>query len=95
MWCFSVFYRNPNPSFRKASWDLLRRLRTVDSLPWVCGDFNELLCINEKLGGLDKLAVGTFNFQAAVDDCNLIDLGFASPKFTWNNKRDGNENIQE
>ncbi|TXG57285.1 hypothetical protein EZV62_018598 [Acer yangbiense] len=52
LWRFSGFYGNPNPSFRRVSWDLLRRLQAVDTLPWVCGgDFNELLNLDEKLGG--------------------------------------------
>ncbi|TXG48501.1 hypothetical protein EZV62_024376 [Acer yangbiense] len=50
LWRFSDFYGNPNPSLRKTSWDLLRRLKEIDNLPWVCGgDFYELLCLNEKL----------------------------------------------
>ncbi|TXG54182.1 hypothetical protein EZV62_019438 [Acer yangbiense] len=36
-----------------------------------------------------------YNFRQVVDDYNLTDLGFTGPKYTWNNKRDGNSNIQE
>ncbi|KAK3211629.1 hypothetical protein Dsin_016335 [Dipteronia sinensis] len=48
-WIFSGFYGNPNSNLRANSWELLRRLRLVDNLPWVCGgDFNELLSLTEK-----------------------------------------------
>ncbi|KAK4848493.1 hypothetical protein QYF36_013754 [Acer negundo] len=32
---------------------------------------------------------------AAVDDCNLYDFGCSGLRLTWNNKRDGKNNIQE
>ncbi|TXG58653.1 hypothetical protein EZV62_016482 [Acer yangbiense] len=38
---------------------------------------------------------GCARFRQAMDDCNLIDLGFFGPRLTWNNKRDGKGNIQE
>ncbi|KAK3221474.1 hypothetical protein Dsin_008499, partial [Dipteronia sinensis] len=34
-------------------------------------------------------------FRQAVEDCDLVDLGFSGPSLTWNNKRDGRMNIQE
>ena len=48
LWRFLGFYGDPSPNKRV-------NLREVDSLPWVCGgDFNELLCMNEKVGGSKK-----------------------------------------
>ncbi|TXG73106.1 hypothetical protein EZV62_001685 [Acer yangbiense] len=88
LWHFSGFYGDPIANNRKYSWSLLRRLRDTDNLPWVYGgDFNELLSLNDKVGGSDK--------NVLVDECNLYDLGFSGPKLTWNNKRDGKHNIQE
>ncbi|KAK0607926.1 hypothetical protein LWI29_022770 [Acer saccharum] len=31
----------------------------------------------------------------AVEDCDLVDLGFSGPMFTWNNRREGKDNVQE
>ncbi|KAL5834454.1 hypothetical protein ACOSQ4_013951 [Xanthoceras sorbifolium] len=54
----------------------------INRLPWLCGgDFNELLHIEEKLGGNERIGPGMFNFRR--------------PLFTWNNKRGGSRNVQE
>ncbi|KAK3225143.1 hypothetical protein Dsin_005005 [Dipteronia sinensis] len=55
LWRFSGFYGSPTQANCAASWELLRRLKSVDNLPWVCGgDFNEILSTKEKLGGSDR-----------------------------------------
>ncbi|KAK2658475.1 hypothetical protein Ddye_005008 [Dipteronia dyeriana] len=35
------------------------------------------------------------NFRQAIDDCDLTDLGSTGPFLTWNNRREGNSNLQE
>ncbi|TXG56666.1 hypothetical protein EZV62_017979 [Acer yangbiense] len=95
IWRFSGFYGNPNPSLRVNSLDLLRCLRAVNNFPWVCvcvcvcvcvwvgeGDFNELLCMNEKVGGSEKSFSGMILFRQASNDCDLSDLGCSGPFLT-------------
>ena len=95
-WRFSGFYGDPCPSKRQLYWSLLRRLRDVDSLPWVCGgDFNELLSVNEKIGDSEKSISGIIRFREVIDDCDLFDLGWSGPSLTWNNRRVGQGNVQE
>lgn len=49
---FTSFYDNPDASKWTHSWELLRRLASPTSMLWlICGDFNEIVCANEKLGG--------------------------------------------
>ncbi|KAK2649036.1 hypothetical protein Ddye_016525 [Dipteronia dyeriana] len=66
---------------------MMCRLRAMDDLAWACGgDFNVLLSLSEKMKGSDKSIVSMRGFRKAVDDCDLIDLGFSGSKFTWNNR---------
>ncbi|KAL5738018.1 hypothetical protein ACOSP7_030779 [Xanthoceras sorbifolium] len=95
-WRFTGFYGCPVPNHRTDSWELLRRLKAVNRLPWLCGgDFNELLHNEEKLGGNERTGPGMFNFRSIVELCDVVDLGFSGPLFTWNNKRGGSRNVQE
>ncbi|KAK2651388.1 hypothetical protein Ddye_011244 [Dipteronia dyeriana] len=76
--------------------ELIPRLCCVTSKMLIIstGDFNELLSMREKLGGSEKAMLGMLHFRQAVEDCDLIDLGFSGPSFTWNNKRDGTMNVK-
>jgi hypothetical protein len=33
-------------------------------------------------------------FRTCLDDCGLADLGFSGYEYTWNNRREGADNIQ-
>ena len=51
-WRLTGFYGHPVATERCHGWTLLKRLAGFSSLPWlVGGDFNEILCLDEKLGG--------------------------------------------
>ncbi|TXG72251.1 hypothetical protein EZV62_000830 [Acer yangbiense] len=50
LWRFTSFYGEPNASKRHVSWALLRCLKDIDNLLWVCGgDFNERLNMKDKV----------------------------------------------
>lgn len=61
----------------------------------MCGYFNEILHANEKWGGNSRRNEHMQGFQVVMDLCNLIDLGFVGPKFTWCNNREGEAGITE
>ncbi|KAL5776412.1 hypothetical protein ACOSP7_009338 [Xanthoceras sorbifolium] len=95
IWHFSGFYGNPEASQRSHGWTLLRRLNSDSSLPWLCGgDFNEILFPNEKDGGVERARHLINNFRRCLDDCELHDLGFTGPPFTWCNGRQTADFIQ-
>ncbi|KAH7834751.1 hypothetical protein Vadar_019280 [Vaccinium darrowii] len=56
---------------------------------------NDLLCSEEKQGGLAHPPWSFQGFQNFVDDCGLVDLGFSGYPFTWRNNRSGEGYIQE
>ena len=70
------FYSFPESSCRCESWNILRILFTVSSLPWVCiGDFNDLLATHEKRGKHEHPNWKLQGFKQAMSDCDLIDIG--------------------
>ena len=96
VWRLTGFYGNPISSQRCHGWTLLRRLAGLSSLPWlVGGDFNEILMLDEKLGGGGRQESLMANFRTALADCGLKDLGYLGPKFTWNNRRASPHFVQE
>ena len=53
MWRITGFYGHPETHRRYESWCLLAFLHSQFQLPWLClGDFNEILSMNEKAGGI-------------------------------------------
>ena len=51
------------------------------------GDFNEVLYAEDKFGGNHVNLNRALEFKDCLDECNMLDLGFAGPKFTWTNCR--------
>ena len=89
------FYGEPRTELRKKSWGAIRYLRRQDNLPWVClGDFNEALFQTDQIGGNPRGFLQMEDFRDCLADCGLADLGFSGYPYTWDNKRDGDENIQ-
>ena len=53
-----------------------------------CGDFNEVLSQDEHCGHRVCPEAQIDAFRDCLMDCELMDLGFSSPKFTWCNRQD-------
>jgi hypothetical protein len=95
-WKLTCIYGNPETANRKETWALLRHLSKLSPIPWLCfGDFNEIVSLEEQRGAVSKTRRQMEEFQRALVDCCLSDLGFSGPKFTWNNGREGNGFTQE
>ena len=77
------------------SWRMLRFLRNQSDLPWLCvGDFNEVLHVDEQMGGNDREEWCMEGFWEVVDFCGFTDLGFRGLPYTWDNRREGSRNIK-
>lgn len=95
-WQFTGFYGSPYYQEREATWRLLRQLRQAEEYLWmVCGDFNEIMYGFEKKGGLLREEGRMEDFRKALEDCNLMDLGFCGNWFTWERGNLPETNIQE
>ncbi|CAM8966334.1 unnamed protein product [Rhodiola kirilowii] len=86
----TMFYGHPMVNRRAETWELLRRLKSDLSLPWlVFGDFNEVLFGWEVKGRCIRGEWQMKRFRQAMEDCGLSDLGFRGNTFTFSNKRKG------
>ena len=89
-WRLTGFYREPNTSKRDDGWNMLRMLSSKPKLPWCCfGDFNELLKVKDKKGGVPRAHNLMQSFRDVLDQCSFVDLGFTRPDYTWYGRRWG------
>ena len=83
-WRLTGFYGEPNTSQRKKGWNMLRMLSSEPKLPWCCfGDFNELLEVQDKWGGIPRTHNLMQDFCDILNHCGFVDLGFLGLDFTW------------
>ncbi|XP_074265127.1 uncharacterized protein LOC141587551 [Silene latifolia] len=93
-WRVTGFYGWPTVADRHLSWELLKVLEKQSTLPWLCiGDFNEILYSTEMKGG-SRAQWQMNNFQAAVDECGLKDVGWEGYMFSFDNGQSGDANRQ-
>ena len=97
LWLLSVIYASPRRSENRILWENLKIIASMQSLPWVMiGDFNDILYSDEKWGGGNSPSNSRMaEFRNCINDCNMIDLGFSGPKFTWSNCHDITSLIME
>ncbi|KAL2924829.1 GTP-binding protein 10-like protein [Bienertia sinuspersici] len=58
------------------------------------GGFNEILYDSDKQGGNDRAQWQMTNFREAVDVCGFREIPFKGYAFTYNNGREGEDNVQ-
>jgi ribonuclease HI len=95
-WKFTGFYGQPEAPRRHEAWALLKHLALFEPRPWMCmGDFNEIVNGTEKWGGKVRHRNQMQEFHQTLEECELNDLGYRGPKFTWSNCREGGDYIKE
>jgi ribonuclease HI/exonuclease III len=73
----------------------LELIKTLAATPkWILGgDFNMILTLEEKTGGLKRLEQDSGKFKALIDQLKLVDIENNNDTFTWSNRRSGNQHI--
>ena len=95
VWKSTFVYGEPKTKQRYQFWDLLRFIRAHWNGPWLCAeDFNEALSSDEHLGRTRRGESQMKLFRECLENCGLLDLGFSGPKFTWNNRQEGINNVR-
>ncbi|KAG5595366.1 hypothetical protein H5410_036598 [Solanum commersonii] len=92
----TLFYAKCTSEDRLMLWeDIYQMAETIDS-PWLIGgNFNVVLNVNEKIGGLPVQEVNHDNFKTCIQSCDLLKMKFKCSPFTWWNGRVGNDCIFE
>ena len=91
-----AIYASPRLVEQRLLWENLETVASLHSLPWViAGNFNEVLMNGDKLGGNAISISRALRFQECLNMCNMIDIGFAGPRFTWSNHRSLAQLVQE
>lgn len=95
-WLCTFIYAPPTWQERLVFWCFLKTIRQETDLPWLCvGDFNDIGSLWEKQGGSTCKRARIEQFQQLLSDCELMDLEFKGPAYTWSNNQGGSNNIRE
>ena len=66
------------------------------NMPWIIAeDFNEPLVNDDKFEGRVVSLNRSLLFKECLDKCNMIDIGFTGPRYSWTNRREIQVLIQE
>ncbi|XP_074278168.1 uncharacterized protein LOC141601764 [Silene latifolia] len=85
---FTTVYGSNDETEILSLWADLKRIKDVYSGPWaICGDFNNLLDVNERIGR-PVLWSDIEDFRDCVSYCEVMDVKAQGSFFTWNNKHE-------
>lgn len=77
-------YGEPDRAKRRETWELICRLHSQTSLPWVLiGDMNNVVRQEDKRGGRPYPTWLVQGFQKCIDDCGLHDIELEGYPYTW------------
>lgn len=87
--CMSFIYASNSYSIHRNLQQYLRGFSP--SHPWLAlGDFNAILGAHEKMGDNLPSHISCPDFSSMIDSCDLIHINYSGTRFTWPNKRAGN-----
>lgn len=83
-WIFSAIFASPDYATRERLWEAFASVSHTHNYPWlVAGDFNQVATFDDKQGGSMIHANRILKLARWHRVCNLVDLGFSGPRFTW------------
>nr|POE60896.1 hypothetical protein CFP56_31321 [Quercus suber] len=88
-WLLYAIYASPDLALHTELWDDLASFASSHNLPLLlAGDFNKNLHQHETHSNSPPNRRRIPMFNDLLTNCNLMDLGYCGPRFTWTNKRD-------
>ncbi|XP_021761446.1 uncharacterized protein LOC110726302 [Chenopodium quinoa] len=95
-WRFVGVYGWVDRAQKHNTWALIRDIYQNSPHPMVLGgDFNEILCAEEKSGGALREQRAMDAFREVLDECNMRDLGHDGSWVTWERGNDQTGFIRE
>ena len=95
-WIFTAVYASFRIVERQVLWENPSKVVDLHGKPWIIeGDFNEPLAGDDKFGGRPISINRSMMFKDCLDKCNMVDMGFSGPRYTWTNRREIHSLIQE
>ena len=96
VWYLTRFYGWPKANEKRKSWALLAHLKSFVEGPWCfIGNFNAILHASKKKSVHAPYHNQMEDFQLALENCELTNLGFTRHKFTWTNRRTGSTHTKQ
>ncbi|KAK9734368.1 hypothetical protein RND81_04G135100 [Saponaria officinalis] len=96
LWYLCLVYGEPVFANRKSSWDTIGvHLKNLTEPFVLLGDVNQVEMCTDKHGGDSTFIQGVVWFNNWKLAMNLVDIPFKGPRFTWCNKRKGEDRLYE
>jgi hypothetical protein len=93
-WRGTFVYGEPKSSERHHMWTNLRRIAHDANVPWLMiGDFNETKWQHEHLSETRRSEKRMADFRRLLSFCNLDDIDYTGPSWTFDNKQKGRKNV--
>jgi hypothetical protein len=90
----SCMYGFPEEHNKRKTWDLIQQISSQVGNKWLClGDLNDILSLEEKVGGTVRSQTQIGIGRRMVEACGLQDMGFDGYPYTWTTGRQESENI--
>lgn len=95
-WLATFLYMTPQKENQYLIWNELLHLKPPNMEPWmIIGDFNCILSLNEKLGGVQRTTNYMNQFMNFLSDTALMSLPCSGSSLTWCNNHQHDTRIYE
>lgn len=85
-WYLTLVYIYPKKDKQAALFNEIIQLKPSNDEPWLlAGDFNNILCLSEKFGGVHSTSRHMIRFQNFLNQGELCSLNATGVPYTWTN----------
>lgn len=86
----SLIYASPTAIGREPLYEYMEQMANYVHVPWLAiGDFNQVVRQQDKSGGRPVRGYGLLRMFRMIDECQLMEVEFSGPRFTWSNGQPG------